>query len=155
MLSIAKKVTCGALAGIMLLATAAPAEARHRRHWDRDDDLDAGDIIGAAVVLGGIAAIASAVKNSDGYGGSYGAERRAVDACVREAERGFSRYDSIRVTDVTDVERRGGYYFVRGTLETRGDYDARDDFQARTDGFTCTARGSRIYDFRRSGDYNW
>jgi hypothetical protein len=147
MSSIARKLTCGVMAGLMLLSTAVPAEARHR--WDRDrDDVDAGDVIGAAILIGGIAAIMSASKNRD-YGGSYGAERKAVKACVREAERGGSRHDFARVDDVTDVQKRDGYYFVRGVLETRdgshypgglrrGDEDWDE---GEREGFTCTARG--------------
>jgi hypothetical protein len=142
-MNISRKLTCGVAAILVLLSTAAPADARGR-HRDRDD-IDAGDVVGAAVVLGGIALIASAFKK-DGYGGSYGAERKAIKACVREAERGGSDDDMTRVRDITDVERRDGYYLVRGVLETR------DDEQ---DGFSCTARGSRIYDFQRSSGYHW
>jgi hypothetical protein len=155
MTSISKKLGCGVAAFFMLVTTAAPAEARHR-HRDRDD-VDAGDVIGAAIVLGGIAAIFSASKNRD-YGGSYGAERKAVKACVREAERGGSRYNAMRVNDVTDVDRRDGYFVVRGVMETRpasyypGGPDRAEEEQ---EGFTCTARGKRVYDFQRSGGYHW
>ena len=100
MIAIGRKVGCGVLAALMVAATAQPAEARHRRHRA---DVDAGDVIGAAVVLGGIAAILSASKRDRDYGGSYGAERKAVRACVREAERG---YGAARVRDVTDVQER-------------------------------------------------
>lgn len=147
-----RKLTCGAIAALLLMTAAAPAEARHRR-WDRD--VDAGDVVGAAILIGGIAAVASAFNN-DGRGGSYGAERRAVDACVREAERGVSRYDRIRVRDITDVERRGGYYHVRGVMDVRGYFAGLDHGEAvASDSFTCTARGGRIYDFRRDGGYHW
>ncbi|MBA3676662.1 MAG: hypothetical protein H0W74_04580 [Sphingosinicella sp.] len=161
MSAIAKKIACGTAAAFLLLSTTVPAEARHRRHYDRDD-VDAGDVIGAAIVLGGIAAILSASKGRD-YGGTYGAERKAVKACVREAESGGSRYETARVDDVTNVDRRDGYYFVRGMLETRsgshypgGPARGRDGWQeGEREGFTCTARGKKVYDFQRSGGYHW
>ncbi len=46
----------------MALAGATPAQAR-----DRDRGIDAGDVIAGAVILGGIAAIASAASKKDRY----------------------------------------------------------------------------------------
>lgn len=156
-MTITKKLACGAVAAMMLVSATSPAEARHR--YRGSDHVDAGDIIGAAVVLGGIALIASSLKGNNGYGGDYGAERQAVQACVREAERGGSRYDASRVRDVTNVERRDGYYVVSGLLETQGDYDDDDyrdeDYDRASDSFTCTAHGGRIYDFQLSSGYRW
>jgi hypothetical protein len=160
MTSLTKKLTCGTAAFFMLAAATVPAEARGRHHH-HDEDVDAGDVIGTAILLGGLAAIVSASKN---YGGSYSAERKAVKACVREVERGGSRYDAARVGDVTGVERQGRYYLVRGVLQSRERYDypgapPRDaEAQVQTaaqEDFTCTVRGKRIYAFNRSGGYHW
>jgi len=61
-----------------LVATAAPAEAQ-RRYNRYNDRVDAGDVIAGALIIGGIAAIASASSNNrynrgyrGGYGGNYG-----------------------------------------------------------------------------------
>ena len=149
-MGMAKKLTCGMLAAFMVVAAAAPAEARHWRHWDRDKDVDAGDVIGAAVLIGGIAALAGAFKE-DRYGGRYGAERKAIRACVREAEGSGSSV--ARVREIEDVEQRDGYFFVRGTFETGSYY--RDSDEPEVEGFSCTARGKTIYDFQRSSGHHW
>jgi hypothetical protein len=53
-----------------VLMTAVPAQARGG-NWGRDK-IDAGDVIAGALIIGGIAAIASAASNNDGYrGGRY------------------------------------------------------------------------------------
>ncbi len=114
------------LAGAAMLASiAAPADARHRHHRHHDD-VDAGDVIAGAVVVGGIAAIASAIKED---------KRRkqdlAVDRCSGEAE---SRTGE-RVAEIFHVGRRKGYYTVEGAL----DGGAGD--------FTCTVRRGAIYSF--------
>ncbi len=58
-----------ATAGAVLM-TAVPAQARGG-NWGRDK-IDAGDVIAGALIIGGIAAIASAASNDDGYrGGRY------------------------------------------------------------------------------------
>lgn len=119
------------------IATATPAEAR--RGWDRHrgDGIDAGDVIAGALIIGGIAAIASAASNDgydrydrryrdrnydggyDGYGyynNGYGS-RSAVDQCVRAAQREANRYGGwARVTDVTRINRIRGGYEVRGRV---------------------------------------
>jgi hypothetical protein len=130
-------------AGAATLASASPALARHDG-WGRDR-IDAGDVIAGALIIGGIAAIASAGSNRDGgyyggdyrsydrgYRGSYGNNdggyeygydsRRAVDQCVNAARREAGRYGWARVTDVTSIDRVRGGYEVRGRLvvESRG-----------------------------------
>jgi hypothetical protein len=125
------------VAGAATLATSVPADARSR-HWDRDG-IDAGDVIAGALIIGGIAAIASAASRGDRYDdGRYYGDRRygygydsyhrgygsrwAVDACVRAAQREASRYGWARVTDVTRIDRERGGYDIRGRLvvEDRG-----------------------------------
>ncbi len=128
------KAALMATAGAMLV-TALPAEARpnYRRHHD---GIDAGDVIAGALIIGGIAAVASAASSGnryrdrdrwddrndrdyDGYGyynNGYGS-RAAVSQCVRAAQREASRYGGwARVTDVTRIERTRGGYEVRGRV---------------------------------------
>lgn len=130
-MTILTKALLGAgAAAAALVSTATPALARDRHH----DGIDAGDIIAGAVVIGGIAAIASAVGNdNDGYRGSgydrrygydqrygsqYGNPRQAVEQCVYAAERQAGRYSYGRadVTDIREVDRNKRGYTVRGRI---------------------------------------
>lgn len=163
------------MAGAATLAASAPAEAR--RHYDRDG-IDAGDIIAGALIIGGIAAIASAASDNDrgyrsgryydGYDGygyrrdGYGS-RAAVDQCVRAARGEASRYGRARVTDVTRIDRIRGGYEIRGRLVVedrglrgRGDWDRGYNYNRYGDGydkgkFSCVTRYGRIDDVRVSG----
>lgn len=128
--------------------TAAPAFARghgdrhHRRHHHHHGGggIDGGDVLAGLLIIGGIAAIASAASKSDRdrprdepYPASYpgGPERpdyargdypggprvgdsfdMAVDACGEELERGERRIGS-----VDNVRRMGERYSVEGVLE--------------------------------------
>jgi hypothetical protein len=120
-----------AAAGAALLGSmlAAPAEARGRWHRHHDD-VDAGDVVAGAVVIGGIAAIASAIGE-----GNRQKQDAAVDSCSREAE---SRLDG-RVTDIAGVTKSKGYYTVDGAVEG-----------GRS--FRCTVRNGSIYSFRTADD---
>lgn len=105
---------------------------RHRR--DRDNGIDAGDVLAGVLILGGIAAVASAVSDSDrdrpapdyrypaDGSGSPGYQSdgldRAADMCVAEIER------DARVASVDGVERTADGWRVSGSL-----YDG--------EGFTC------------------
>jgi hypothetical protein len=122
----------GGLAALSLLAVAAaPAEARHR-HRDRVD-VDAGDVVAGAVVLGVIAALASSNNNQK--------QDRAVGICSGEAE---SRIGG-RVSDIFGVSKRKGYYTVEGAVEGDGGPPER---------FTCTVRRGVLYSFRSdAGEY--
>jgi len=116
-----------------MLVTALPAEARP--HYGRHHDgIDAGDVIAGALIIGGIAAVASAASSgnryrdrdrwddrrdddSDGYYNNGYNSRTAVSQCVRAAQREASRYGRwARVTDVTRIERTRGGYEVRGRV---------------------------------------
>ena len=152
MKTISKALAKGAIAtvaaGAMAVSSASPAFAEHR---DRDG-ISAGDVIAGALVIGGIAAIASAGSRNDrdyrydraGYGnydnnggyGNYdrddyrrGSARRAIEQCVRTAEREASRssYGRADVTDVRNIRETRWGYEVRGRIAVNGSgHDWRD-----------------------------
>jgi hypothetical protein len=170
------KIVAGTVAAATLaVSVAAPAEAqRYRRYYDRDRGIDAGDVIAGVAVIGGIAAIASALsRDSSRYG--YGSANRyrdgyryAVNSCANEAE----RYGRGRVR-ITDVDRTGNDRFrVRGVVESGyGGYDGYDGYGRGGYGydrggygydrggyggesFSCVAFGNgRIRDFRLNDGY--
>ncbi|WP_207789943.1 hypothetical protein [Allosphingosinicella vermicomposti] len=153
------KAMSGVMAAALLAgAAAAPAEARGRwgNHHHRNDKLTAGDVIGGLLLIGGIAAIASAAKSDSGddYGYGYGydsrdrAKRDAVYTCTNEAERGAG-YDDARVRDITDVDRRDGVYRVRGVVDL-GNVDSGSGIKS----FTCFAKNGEIYNFELN-DYRF
>ena len=176
MQTLSKALVGTAAAGAMALASASPAAARDR------DGVDAGDIIAGAVIIGGIAAIASAASKRDRYRDGYyyddrryrgydnrrGNGRRAVERCIRAAERDARRY-GYRYADVTqirDVDRKRGGWRVKGRIvvdDSRGygrynRYDRYDRYDRRgyrnnydTGRFTCDIRRGRIVDIDYSG----
>jgi hypothetical protein len=134
------KQTALLAAGAATLIASTPAMARDGR-WGRGDGIDAGDVIAGALIIGGIAAIATAASSNDRNGRNYGrsgryddygrgyddsyrdnrngyGSRTAVDQCVRAAQ----RYGWARVTDVSSINRVRGGYEIRGRLvvEDRG-----------------------------------
>ena len=135
-----KTILAAASAATAIAAVPADARPYEGRHYDRHDGIDAGDVIAGALVIGGIAAIASAASNDRRYGrgdryndgryyesdtGYYNNgydSRQAVDQCVRAAQRDAGRYGWARVTDVGSIQRVRGGYEVRGRLvvEQRG-----------------------------------
>jgi hypothetical protein len=130
------------------LAVAAPGvfeadslNAQNHRRWYRRDRVDAGDVIGAVVVLGAIAAVASAAGRAnqrdrdyrypqryphpDGdYRSDYRSRPdqghfddsrgldRAVDMCAREVER------NARIETIDGANRTGAGWDVTGRLRT-------------------------------------
>ena len=176
MKAVSKTMLGAGVAALAAISFAAPAQARDR--WDRHDGIDAGDIITGVAVIGGIAAIASAIgRDGNRYGYGYRDRYRdgynyAVQSCAQEAQR-MSRG---RV-QITDVDRTGNdRYRVRGVVEADygygggydrydrgGRYDRYDRYDRGgrydrgygrygrdgRDDFTCYARGNgRITDFR-------
>ena len=130
------RLIAGIVAG-SLLATglAAPSEAQ-RRHWrHHHDDVDAGDVLAGVALAGGIAAIASAIRN-----GNRQRQDSAVDDCAREAE---SRVDG-RVSAIVNVHKSKGYYTVEGVVD--GGPEAGGGLT-----FLCTVRNHRIYAFDTGG----
>lgn len=148
-------------AGAMALSSATPAFAEHR---DRDG-VSAGDVIAGALIIGGIAAVASAASNNNdrydrdyrydragyGYDRGYGyrndnawrgSPRRAVEQCVYAAERNAARYSYGRA-DVTDV---------RDIRETRYGYEVRGRIAVNSNGRDWR-RGDGYYGRGWGGDY--
>ena len=169
MKAVSKLITGAAVAAMISVGVAAPAEAQYRdRYRDRDRGIDGGDIITGIAILGGIAAVTSALSRDGsryGYGNGNryrGGYNQAVQSCGYEAQR-IGR-GQVRITD---VDRTGNDRFrVRGVIESGYDrggygYDNRygryDDRYGRyanrydrrdREDFTCHARGNgRITDF--------
>lgn len=161
-------------AGAMALASASPAMARDGRHHDHDG-ISAGDVIAGALVIGGIAAIASAASNhhhdrygydypdgrygrrgyNDGYGYGYRSNpRQAVAMCVNTAARQADRRSyggRARVTDIRHINRHRDGFTVRGRIavNTRGrDWRRGDRYYGRgwDDDYRGWNRSLRGYD---------
>ena len=177
MKTISKALVGTVAAGAMAVASASPAAAR-----DRDDGIDAGDVIAGAVILGGIAAIASAASKRDRYDDRYyngryddrrgyyrrGNGQRAVERCIRAAERDAQRY-GYRYADVTqirDVDRKRGGWRVKGRIVVDGArgygrynrynsrydrYDRRGYRSGDSGRFTCDIRRGRVVDIDYRG----
>jgi hypothetical protein len=167
MKAISKTMLGAGAAAVAALSFAAPAEAQYRR-YDRDRGIDAGDVLTGVAILGGIAAISSALdRDGSRYGYGYrdryrGGYNYAVQACAQEAQR-MGRGQ----VQILDVDRAGNdRYRVRGIVQAGygGGYDRYDRGYSRgydsrygrggyggygRDDFTCVARGNgRITDFR-------
>lgn len=127
MKTVTKALVGTVAAGAMVLSSATPAFARH----GDGDGIGAGEIIAGALVIGGIAAVAAAASDNDrddyryddryGYGDRYdraGNPRRAVEKCVRAAEREASRFSYGRadVTDIRKVDRKRDGYVIKGRI---------------------------------------
>jgi hypothetical protein len=123
--------TAALVAAVALLCSAAaPADARGRWHHRHHDDVDAGDVVAGVALVGGIAALASAIKR-----GNRAKQDAAVDSCADEAEyRGHGD-----LAEITHVSKRKGYYTVEGLLDGEGGAGTS---------FTCTVRNGRIYSLR-------
>lgn len=179
-----RKLTVTMVAGALLATSAAPALARdhggwnhggwgngwgggwgggHRRWRHRGDGIDAGDVILGAIIIGGIAAVASAASKAnrdrlprDGdWGGGWsrdeGTEDAAVDACARAAEREGGRYgQDARVEDITSVARQDGGWRVHGVVSAeRGDGNGRYNDKSR---FSCSVRYGQVENVRFEGE---
>lgn len=111
-------------------ADAGNAHRHKRGRWRHRDRVDAGDILTGVLILGGIAAIASAVERNDrdepyrypppppepGYDAppryESGAMERAVESCVSTVED-----HGARVAGVDSAARRGDVWDVAGSQE--------------------------------------
>lgn len=171
--------------GAMALASASPASAQHRR--DRDNKVDAGDVIAGALIIGGIAAVLSSGKNNrranDGYsyrdrnyrntGDRYNnrrnnnryasnnrrGEQRAIDKCIRAAERDLSRYSRgsrAEVIQIRDVDRKNHGFKVKGRIAVEegrrnNRYGSRRNNGWDEGKFTCDVRRGRVVDVNFRG----
>jgi len=126
------------------------ADAENMQHgWRRyrgRDRVNAGDVLAGVLIIGGIAAIASAASKDRNeprrYPDAYPDEReryrqgdwraqgtgmdRAVDMCVNEVERGPERVDS-----VDSASRTGEGWLVSGSLNTGAGFSCRIDNNGR------------------------
>jgi len=145
MKTITKALTGTIAAGAMAITSASPAFAEHR-DGRRGDGISAGDVIAGALIIGGIAAVASAASNNDrdyrGYPGDYGYDRagyrdgyrgdygrgyyrdnprQAVEQCVYAAERYASgRGMRADVTDIRQVKDTRYGFEVKGRIAVQG-----------------------------------
>ena len=167
MKSITKALVGTAAAGVMAVASATPAVASDRH---RDRGIDGDDILTGALIIGGIAAIAAIADDDDDrrdrryrdrdyrYGDRYdrrnsrrGNGERAVDRCIRAAERRAERWSGGRaeVTQIRDVDRERGGWEVKGRIAVQDyRYNGRN---YRNNGwdegrFTCDIRNGRVVD---------
>ncbi|QZD86087.1 hypothetical protein [Qipengyuania psychrotolerans] len=143
-----------AAVGAMALASATPVQARDRG----DDGISVGDVIAGAVIIGGIAAVASAAsKDRDHYRGSRyyrdgryysdgrdyrrqayrsrGNPRAAVEKCVNAARQDARRsgYRFAEVTDIRDVKDTRYGWKVKGRMVVDGQrgYNRYDRYDRR------------------------
>ena len=145
MTKLTQKITKGTpgtvAAGAMALASASPAMADRGHHRDK---IDAGDVIAGAVIIGGIAALAGAFdgkrdryrdhryrdRHFRGYDRGFdhnfrgrGGGQRAIERCIRVAERQARRFGGYRFADVTqirDVDRTRYGWRIKGRMEVQG-----------------------------------
>ena len=202
MKTLSKALVGTVAAGAMAIASASPAAAQNRDHRG-DRGISAGEVIAGALIIGGIAAVASASNNRDrdyrgddyrydragygndyrdndyrgrhdrGYGDDRGNARRAIEQCVRTAERDASRnsYGRADVTDVRDVRETRYGWEVRGRIAVNsqgrnwrngdrnygqgwgGDYRGWDNSMRGYDSgsFKCKFERGRIVDLDYSG----
>ena len=127
--TVSKALLGTAAAGAMAVTSASPASARDRY----DDGISAGDVIAGAVILGGIAAVASSIGKDRGYRDDYRYDRRyrdnyyrtrgnpraAVERCVAAASQEARRYgySGVRVTQIRDVDDTRYGWRVKGRIE--------------------------------------
>jgi hypothetical protein len=173
------KALIGTVAAGAMALSASPAAARDRH----DDGIDAGDIIAGALVIGGIAAVASSIGNNNRYDRTYGGpyygdyngrydsrygydynrygnSRQAVQQCVNAAQR--SAWGA-RVTDIRSIDRKRDGYRIKGTVvvNERGggwgrDYNYRYRGRNYDQGkFSCDVRYGRVVDVDFSGLRNY
>lgn len=132
--TVAKGGIATAAISAMALSAATPALARDR------NGIDTGDVIAGALIIGGIAVIASAgSKERSGYGYrddddryrdnryrdnryGHGNSRAAIERCVSAVQRDARRagYRSAQVVDIRDVDRERRGWQVTGRLIVDG-----------------------------------
>lgn len=120
MKAISKTILGAGATAVAALSFAAPAEAQYRDRYRDRGGIDAGDIIQGVAILGGIAAVTSALgRDSSRYGYGYGDRYRnhynyAVQSCAQQAQR-MAR-GQVRILDVDRVGN--DRYRVRGVVQS-------------------------------------
>lgn len=181
-----KTAIVGTAAATAMAVSATPAMAKGGHHKDK---ISAGEVIAGAVVLGGLAAILTSGKKDryhyndrqyrgDNYnrgynrGGQYGHSnyrygdrirpRKAVNKCVRAAERRASHYGRADVTQIRDVKRTRYGYKIKGRIAVRDGYRGGGRYSRSGYGggydqgkFTCYVEGRRVSDLRLKGLGNY
>lgn len=193
-LALATALTLGMLGGDIarLSFSPAPAEARWRHgggfgygvgyryggyggypgyrygygYHHHHDDVDTGDVIAAVAVIAGVAAIATAVRQSEsnrsggwdnggwddrGDRSSDMREDIAVDQCRVEAERQARTYGtSASLRDIYDVDRRGAAVRVKGIAEVARSEAVPGGTERRlaTERFTCVVRDGYVESYQ-------
>lgn len=186
MKTITKAIAGTLAAGALAAGSVTPAVAQDRHGRDHDG-ISAGEVIAGAVVIGGLAAIlASSSRDRDyryrdnryrdrdyrydnrGYNRNYrhngydyrgDGARRAVDMCVRTAEREARRWagTDADVYQIRDVDRERGGYEVEGRIAVRdGHRRGFRSYHNRGDGwdegrFKCEVRYGRVVDLDFDG----
>jgi len=159
MRSFTRKLTAVAAGGALLAGVAAPAPASAQIFRDRDG-IDVEEILVGVAVLAGVVAVASEIFKDTARDWDRDRDRgddrsAAIDDCTRTAEREAERYGrDARVRDITDVDRDGSEYKVKGVVEVRRDagWSDRDTERAK---FSCTARYGRVTAFRFTDNFDY
>lgn len=152
------KALTGSAAAAAMVISATPAMANDR---DRGG-IGAGEVIAGALVIGGIAALAGAFDgnrndrfNRAGFRNNrnFINPRRAVDRCIRVAERRAGRaFGAANVTQIRDVDRTRNGFRVEGRIVVQDGFRGRG-FRNNFDRgrFTCFVDGRRGADIRFRG----
>lgn len=177
-----KTAIVGTAAATAMAVSATPAMAKGHR----DNGISAGEVIAGAVVLGGLAAILTSGKKdrySNNYDRGYRDDRyrdvnygysqrirprKAVNKCVRQAERRASQWGRADVTDIRKVERTRYGYKIKGRIAVRDNYRNkghkgryyRNGYDRghrgyETGKFTCHVDGRRVSNIRFKGLNRW
>jgi hypothetical protein len=137
-----KSLLSAGAAAAALVSVAAPAMARP---GDRDN-IDAGEVIAGALIIGGLAAVLSSGDRNRGYddqnysrrGGGYdddrrgygynngGGSRQAVNQCVSAVENWANRYSRSDVTEIRNIDRTRNGYRVTGKLVVKDGWRGQD-----------------------------
>lgn len=167
-MTIISKALVGAVAASAMVVVPTSAAMAQYRDYDRGSGISAGDIIAGAVVLGGIAAIATSIGRNDDYrnddryyrGGTYGYyngnPRSAVEQCVSAANNDARRrgYGYAQVTQVRDVDDTNYGWKVKGNLrvDANGGYynNARYDNGRYNSGYYNNGRYNDRNGYNRS-----